>query len=135
MADHHIPDRRHGWPIDIGLRLAGLAAVAIALVSFHALARLHGAAPHAAPTAVQYMLAALGCVGTSGGGALLILGHHIFDEVELSERWARVAPQDFPDQDLIRTNRRPGERWGIVVEGVESTSIDPSARWDRVRTG
>lgn len=37
-----------------------------------------------------YLLALVGFLGFSLGGALLVHGHHLFDAVEISERWRRL---------------------------------------------
>ena len=44
---------------------------------------------HQDPTLIEFATAALGFLCFSAGGALTTLGEHIFDQVEISERWAR----------------------------------------------
>ena len=49
-----------------------------------------GHPPHQPPTVYLFALIAFVCA--SAGGALLIHGHHLFDTVEISERWRRLPP-------------------------------------------
>lgn len=44
---------------------------------------------HPDPTLVEFAAAAAGFLCFGAGGALTTLGEHVFDEVEISERWAR----------------------------------------------
>lgn len=43
---------------------------------------------HGDPTIIEFAAAATGFLCFSAGGALTALGKHIFDQVEISERWA-----------------------------------------------
>ncbi len=72
---------------DLLIRLGGLAAILLAGAALDWLYRLiHIAGPREA-TPGQLLLAAIGFLGASIGTGLLILGRHIHDEVELSDRW------------------------------------------------
>jgi len=74
---------------DLGLRAMGLLLLAIGAL---AMRHLFAGAPvphrHVA-SAAEMALAAIGFLGLSLGAPLLLLGAHLFDEVELSERWRR----------------------------------------------
>ena len=89
---------------DLGLRAAGLL---FCWLSYAALARL--AAMHMAPPAAgiaAFGLAAIGFVGASGGSALLFLGNHLFDEIDVGARW-RPRPEPlpfFPPEDTPMMN-------------------------------
>ncbi|MEG8038677.1 hypothetical protein QP166_04680 [Sphingomonas sp. LR60] len=70
---------------DIVLRATGLL---LCWVSYTAIARL--VAMHVPPLkagVLAYGIAAVGFMAASAGTALTILGHHLFDEVEVSARW------------------------------------------------
>ena len=69
---------------DIGLRSAGLAMWCLAALVGHI---LFGAGAHAA-TLVDYPLAAVGFLAASIGSALVWQGRHLFDQIDLSSRWA-----------------------------------------------
>ena len=69
---------------DIALRSAGLALLCLAAF----LGRmLFGGGPHVA-TLVDYPLAGATFLSASGGSALIWQGRHLFDQIELSSRWA-----------------------------------------------
>ncbi|WP_420138141.1 hypothetical protein [Sphingomonas sp.] len=69
---------------DIALRSAGLALLCLAAF----LGRLlFGGGPHVAKL-VDYPLAGATFLSASVGSALLWQGRHLFDQVELSSRWA-----------------------------------------------
>ena len=78
--------RRRDWRLDAALRLAGAAALGIALaVGF--------AAPFGRPpTSLDLLRALVAFVGTSGGAMLLVLGAHLFDEIFVSSPWLPRAP-------------------------------------------
>lgn len=87
MTNRGTLDRRHGRQTDIGLRGLGLIAIAIAVLAIDALVGLQAAAGRTPLDGGTYALAAIGFAGGSFGGALLVLGHHLFDEVSVSRRW------------------------------------------------
>ena len=69
----------------LGLRLAGLALFGLgALIWRHLFA---AADPTARLRALPYFLALIGMASTSVGTALVMLGRHLFDQVDLSPRW------------------------------------------------
>jgi hypothetical protein len=70
---------------DLGLRALGLLLCCLSAVALGRLAAMH--VPPQSAGAVAYGLAAAGAVAASGGGAMLFLGRHLFDEIELSARW------------------------------------------------
>lgn len=72
---------------DLGLRASGLILCWISYAAFARLVAVHSS-PHAGDV-VAYGLAALGFIAASGGSAMLLLGHHLFDEIEVSARWRR----------------------------------------------
>ena len=59
----------------------------LAWVCGHALWSLRGGAPGAG----AFLFALTSFLTASFGSALLIVGPHLFDKVEVSERWARMA--------------------------------------------
>jgi MFS family permease len=77
-------DWRRSRRADIVLRVSGL----LCWVSYTAISRL--VAMHVPPPragALAYGIAALGFMAASAGSALTLLGHHLFDKIELSPRW------------------------------------------------
>ena len=79
---------------DIVLRATGLL---LCWVSYTAILRLF--AMHVPPQkagVLAYGIAAVGFMAASAGSALTILGHHLFDEIEVSARW-----RGRPDLDVF----------------------------------
>jgi len=74
---------------DIGLRLFGMALIGGAAAAISRMFGLVHSGSGDPAIALVYLLALAGFVSASIGSALLFLGTHIFDEVELSERWRR----------------------------------------------
>lgn len=72
---------------DRWLRLTGLVLLAVAGAALRWLYLLH-VRPQSAGL-LAYALGALAYVGASCGAALVILGRHLFDEMEVSSRWGR----------------------------------------------
>jgi hypothetical protein len=82
----------------LGLRAAGLVLLAIAYWTGTALFdRFAGSLVH---PPLEYLLAVVTFVCASAGSAMTVMGHHLFDQVEVSSRWARRAP---PTADLFET--------------------------------
>jgi hypothetical protein len=80
---HH----RNGLARDAALRLAGLALLTVVwLVGRLWMHHLHGH-PANDTSLFELLLGILLFAGASGAVILVSLGRHIFDEVELSERW------------------------------------------------
>lgn len=97
---------------DIGLRLAGAALWGLAWLAARQLAALHLTQSHADPDMWAAALAAASFLCASLGAVLVSQGCHIFDRVEISERW-RVIPLSGRDDgsaveipDLVRKNLR-----------------------------
>lgn len=78
-APHH--QRRK----DLGLRAVGALLCCIAYVAIARLAAMP-IRPQSAG-ALAYGLATIGFLGASAGSAMIVLGHHLFDEIEVSQRW------------------------------------------------
>lgn len=71
--------------VDIVLRAMGLL---LCWVSYAAIARLVALHPLPEKAGVlAYGVAATGFIAASAGSALTLLGHHLFDEIEVSARW------------------------------------------------
>jgi hypothetical protein len=84
MAWH---DRKYADP---ALRLAGLGLLCVALlVGRHLFAAPD---PQGKVTASAYLLALIGVASACAGAAMAVLGRHLFDDVELSERWTIHVP-------------------------------------------
>lgn len=77
---------------DLLVRVAGVGCCATAYLAVGALMHLR-VGPTTPPGPVAYGLAALGFLCGSIGTFLVALGRHIFDKIEVSERWRhRPAP-------------------------------------------
>ncbi len=83
------------------LRLAGAALLCAA---WAASTRLWGDTGHA-PRTTDYALALVAFATASAGSVLLLLGAHLFDQVELPQRWTRT-----PSPHHGRTGARPAPR-------------------------
>ncbi|MEG3084403.1 hypothetical protein U1707_12185 [Sphingomonas sp. PB2P12] len=70
---------------DFGLRASGLLMCGIAYAAVARLCAMHISSQTAG--ALAYALAVTGFLGASAGGAMAMLGHHLFDEIEVSARW------------------------------------------------
>ncbi|MGB3845611.1 MAG: hypothetical protein WA940_07060 [Sphingopyxis sp.] len=87
---------------DLGLRTVGAALVA---AGWAIAVRLHQLAPAATPRdagSLLLFLSAAAFLCASAGSALLFVGRGLWECVEVSERWRRVAPPD------ARAERRRG---------------------------
>lgn len=87
--ERHTPGRSASRSTDIGLRVAGLPLLALSWFAIDALVAARAHAAGAPADAFSYGLAALGFVAGDLGAILLGLGGHIFDQVEISARWAK----------------------------------------------
>ena len=74
---------------DLLIRATGILGVVAATAMFAWLYRLIHAAPATDPSFGEYLLAALAFLASSVGSAILVLGRHVYDRIELSERWRR----------------------------------------------
>ena len=93
----------HGVAVDLRLRLAGLSAICLAAGAGRWLVDLVHVGAHHPATPLEYGCAVVAFLGASCGGAMLVYGHHLLDEVEVSEplvcargagSWARSMPVD-----------------------------------------
>ena len=75
------------------LRVGGLLLLAVSFLAIGTLLRLHAGAEGFYPGLVSAALAAIGFLGGSCGSALVALGHHLWDEVEIAERWRPRLPR------------------------------------------
>jgi hypothetical protein len=75
-------DRNHAG---LGLRLAGALLLVLAGLIGHRLFATPD--PHAKREPVAYLLALIGMSSASTGAALMVLGRHLFDQVNLPPRW------------------------------------------------
>jgi hypothetical protein len=83
---------------DMGLRAAG---VLLCCLGGAAIARLVAMrTPPQTADALAFLLAAIGFLSASAGSAMLFLGSHLFDHIEVSARWHRRSPSAvFPAPD------------------------------------
>jgi hypothetical protein len=95
-------DSRRKLLRNLVIRFAGLALLIGSWLLIRWLFHADNLRHHQDPTALQFGTALLGFFCFSAGTLLTALGDHIFDEVQISERWARLTYS--PPQD-----RRPGE--------------------------
>ena len=70
---------------DLGLRAVGLLFCAMAYIAVWRLSAL-ALSPHGSG-ALAFALAAIGFLVASAGGVMVLLGHHLFDGIAVSERW------------------------------------------------
>jgi len=87
MGDWH-----HDWKTDIGLRLCGLTSCGVSYLAICGLMALRLPDDQLPLTALPFLLAAIGFLCASAGVGLLVIGHHIFDKVEISQRWWATLP-------------------------------------------
>ena len=71
----------------VGLRIAGLALLALAWLFEKDLAALVRAAAPDATTPTEFLLAMLLFLGASAGAALVIYGPGLWRKVQVAERW------------------------------------------------
>jgi hypothetical protein len=71
----------------LSIRACGLVLLGPGWGCGHALWLLHGQAPGVG----AFLFALATFLTASFGTAMLIVGPHLFDKVEVSERWARMA--------------------------------------------
>ena len=84
---------------DIGLRLMGIALWGLAGLAVRQLMALHVTHTHAAPDMRTLALAAAAFLCASLGAILLTQGRHIFDRIEVGERWRIDALPGLDPQD------------------------------------
>lgn len=83
----HADRRPVGIVADILIRATGVAGILAAIAMFTWLYRMIHAASANDPSPGAYLLAGLAFLASSIGSAILVLGRHIHDRIELSERW------------------------------------------------
>ena len=89
----------HNWKTDIGLRLCGFASCGVSFLAIRTLMALRLSDAQLPQAALPFLLAALGFLCASAGAGLLCLGHHVFDQVEINQRWRTTLP---PTEDTMR---------------------------------
>jgi hypothetical protein len=89
----------------LGLRAAGLVLLAFAYWAGTAL--FHRFAGSLVHPPLEYLLALVTFVCASVGSAMTIMGHHLFDQVEVSSRWVRLPP---PTESLRQTGLESAEQ-------------------------
>lgn len=94
---------------DIALRAAGLLLCVVAYLATSHLIALQPPLPDQTVGAESFILAAIGFLSASAGSAMLCLGHHLFDRVEISARWGsgRVVPVDDASSPLGASGPTP----------------------------
>ncbi len=88
MANDDAPSVLRDRLTDLGLRASGLALVALAALVLRTLYHRAGPGSPLQPGALEVLLATVGFLSASAGAALIVVGHHIFDQVRISQRWA-----------------------------------------------
>lgn len=104
------------WKASIGLRAVGMALCSLA---WAAIARL-ASYPPTAPGLIPYLLAGLGVISASAGGALAFLGPRLFTPVRVSAPWHRYPA---PEAGDIRA------ALGRTAEVVIDDSSAAADRW------
>jgi hypothetical protein len=93
-------DWHHDRRTDIGLRLGGAVLGGGAWFAVRELAARHLSASHGDPGIGVLFLAAVAFLGASLGVMFVTQGHHIFDPVEIGERWRTVR---LPPEAAVRS--------------------------------
>lgn len=81
-------DRHERTGSSLPIRAGGAALLCLAAYATHLLFIPGSPLPPGQATALDYLLAAIAFICASTGGALVVLGAHVLDEVPLSPRWA-----------------------------------------------
>ena len=97
--------------VDLGLRAAGTALLAISFVCIRPVFHLHAFDPaHWSPGVVVYALTTIGFLSASLGSAMVMVGHHIFDRIEMRCLiflvWESILQRRYPIERMPRTQRR-----------------------------
>ena len=83
------PEWHERPPFKIALRLGGVALLGIAWWSAATLLRRYGGKAEHPP--LEYLLAVSALVCAVAGSALTVMGHHLFDKIEVAARWSRPS--------------------------------------------
>jgi hypothetical protein len=110
---------------DITLRAAGALSCATAYLAIHTLGHLYNGAARAEPGVVVYLLAAIAFLCSSLGAALLVLGHHVLDRIEVSARWQRAAPPSPQPRPEGGERRLPSADTSAFDPAAESSPTPP----------
>lgn len=86
MFDHQTRSR------DLSVRLAGSIMLGCAGLMLRWLVGSVHLHPQHDAAALEAFAAAAGFLCLGGGALLTVLGHHVFDRVEIAERWASTPP-------------------------------------------
>ena len=97
---------------DLALRALGLLFCSIAYSAISQLCALL-ISPQTIG-ALAYSLAMIGFLAASGGSVLVMLGHHLFDEIEVSERWRRRPRNLFPSSETSKAMNIKGPALLVV---------------------
>lgn len=96
---------------DLTLRASGLLLLALGALAMRYLFHMVHVLPGHEASPAEMGLAMIGFMSLSAGAALISLGAHIFDEVEISARWARRPVRypvaAFPRQEELRARFDP----------------------------
>ena len=114
-------DARKVWRQDVVLRITGMILVACCWLLMRWLVHSANLRAHHDPSLLQFVAAAAGFLCVSAGSALTTLGAHVFDEVEVSERWARR-------NDM----RPPRDGGGITPACLDRLDREIAARRDHI---
>ncbi|SOB88259.1 hypothetical protein SAMN06297144_3407 [Sphingomonas guangdongensis] len=106
---------------DVALRASGILLAWLGYLAFAELLDLH-ASTHRV-ILIDHALAAVSFVSVGSGGALLLLGRHLFDEVAVSARWRPCA-----DPQLFSLDEGTSEIIDMK-EGPLSVSRSPDGGW------
>ena len=117
-----MPARHRLQPVDFGLRAVGALLCCIAYVAIAHLTAMH-IRPRSAG-ALAYGLATAGFLGASAGSAMTVLGHHLFDAIEVSQRW-----QHRP-QAITQSYLQPEFATAMDRSDVEMLVVDMDADGD-----
>lgn len=80
---------------DIVLRASGLLLCWVSYTAISRLITMH--VPPQKAGVLAYGIAAVGFMAAGAGSALTLLGHHLFDEIEVSARWrGHPRPERLP---------------------------------------
>ncbi len=115
---------------DLGLRASGLLLCGTA---YTALSRLC-AMPLSPDTvdALAFALAAIGLLAASAGSAMAALGHHLFDQIALSERWQPQTHDVSLPIETAKTTTLTDPAWlTSETAGAERGTASPRASADR----